>query len=100
VNNGYRIAARNWHVPRTHGRGELDLVCIADRVVVFCEVKTRTSDRYGSGLEAVGPDKQRRIRRLAAAWLQLESRQSFRELRFDIADVDGQGNLVIHRAAF
>lgn len=98
--HGYLVLDRNWRVPSTHGRGELDLVCARDTTVVFCEVKTRTSDRFGSGVEAVGYDKQRRIRRLAAAWLELEAAERFAEVRFDVADVDARGNLVLYEGAF
>jgi putative endonuclease len=50
---GYKIVAR-----RERGRlGELDLVAVDGRTVVFIEVKTRTSHSAGHPAEAVGPDK-------------------------------------------
>lgn len=85
---GFDIVARNWRCPE----GELDVVASSDGrdVIVFCEVKTRASTRFGSGFEAVTPAKQRRLRRLAAQWL-AESRQAggpgYRRVRFDVAAV-------------
>ena len=46
-------------------RGEVDLVCRRDDRVVLIEVKTRSSDRFGTPAEAVGPRKRRSL--LAAA---------------------------------
>lgn len=87
---GYRVVARNW---RCSG-GELDLVLRRGATVVFCEVKTRTSLAFGSPLEAVTPLKQRRIRRLAAAWLH-ESPGHATDVRFDVAGVlDGTVEVV------
>jgi putative endonuclease len=57
--------ARNW---RVRG-GEIDVIATNGRVLAMCEVKTRTSERFGSGLEAVTVAKQQRLRRLGAAWL-------------------------------
>jgi putative endonuclease len=65
TDRGYRILARNWR----GAAGELDLVLGQNGLVVFCEVKTRTSDAFGTGVEAVTATKQARLRRLAAAWL-------------------------------
>ena len=62
VAEGYEILDRNWRCRQ----GELDLVLHRDRVLVFCEVKTRTSVAFGAGVEAVTREKQLRIRRLAA----------------------------------
>jgi len=76
----------NWR----SGRLELDLVASRDRTLVFCEVKTRSSDRFGSGAEAVDARKQARLRRLALAYLaELRDRgvHGSWNLRFDVAVV-------------
>ena len=65
---GFAILDRNY---RTR-HGELDVVASDSRYLVFCEVKTRVSRRSGGvfgPLTAVGPDKRRRLRRMAREWL-------------------------------
>jgi putative endonuclease len=62
---GYIIVARG-HRDRI---GEIDLVAVDGRTVVFIEVKTRTSQDAGHPAEAVDDDKQRRLTRLALAYL-------------------------------
>ena len=79
---GYEILGRNWR----RREGELDLILGRGRAVVFCEVKTRTSNRFGAPVEAVTRTKQQRIRVLAALWLGENGRQA-RDLRFDVASV-------------
>ncbi len=93
--NGYTILDRNWR----SGRGELDLVVGRDDLVVFCEVKTCSSAAFGRGVEAVGPDKQRRVRALALAWLGACGRR-VEHLRFDVADVDGSGTVEVFEGCF
>lgn len=80
---GYTVMARNWR----KRDGELDLVVRNGRTFVFCEVKTRTSDAFGSPSEAVTHDKRARLRHLAARWLTEESPGPPREIRFDVASV-------------
>jgi putative endonuclease len=63
---GFELLDRNWHDGR---RGEIDLVFALNTLIVICEVKTRRTDTYGDGLEAVTPTKQKRLRHLAAAWM-------------------------------
>jgi putative endonuclease len=75
---GLRILDRNWRCET----GELDIVALDQRVLVVCEVKTRSGVRYGSPLEAVSRSKRTRLRRLAAAWLAAQ------ELRFDDVRID------------
>jgi len=62
--HGYEVVSRNW---ACRG-GELDIVARRGELHVFCEVKARSSDRFGLPAEAVGPLKQARVRRLAATW--------------------------------
>src|SRR4051794_41947726 len=64
---GLRVLTRNWRCRY----GELDVIAADDaaRTVVFVEVKTRTSDHFGGVVQAVTPQKLRRLRRLAGLWL-------------------------------
>jgi putative endonuclease len=79
---GYEVLARNWRCRA----GELDLVLGRGRTLVFCEVKTRTSTRFGAPVEAITATKQRRLRSLALQWLADTGRRG-RDLRFDVASV-------------
>ncbi len=96
---GYRVVDRNWRCRE----GELDLVLERARVVVFCEVKTRRSDRFGAPVEAITRRKRQRLRILAAKWLD-ERRAVVRELRFDVASVmpgpDGNFTIEVLEGAF
>lgn len=82
LERGYVVLDRNWRCTE----GELDLVVQVGRITVFCEVKTRTSDAFGTPAEAVTPAKQRRLRVLASRWL-AEHPESRGDLRFDVAAV-------------
>ncbi|KKU72919.1 MAG: hypothetical protein UX98_C0014G0012 [Parcubacteria group bacterium GW2011_GWA2_47_26] len=65
-NKGYIIVARHW----THRIGELDIVTRGkDGRIIFVEVKTRTSNRFGSPEDAIGPWKQERLRRTANVYM-------------------------------
>ena len=55
--------------------------------IVFCEVKSRRSERFGAAAEAVDRRKQLRIRSLAAQWLAAHGRAG--RVRFDVATVTG-----------
>src|SRR5205085_1756168 len=62
---GYLILARG----RRLRPGELDLVVLDGRTIVFVEVKTRVSQEVGHPAEAVDENKQRRLTRLAVTFL-------------------------------
>ncbi len=68
------------------------------RTLAFVEVKTRSSDRFGLPAEAVTPTKQRRIRVLAARFLD-ELEQHADVIRFDVVAVLA-GRLEVIEAAF
>ncbi len=92
---GWLVLARNWRIRS----GELDIVALDGPVLVIVEVKAhRIGSRVGptAPVYAVGPSKQRRIRRLAGAWVQANGRRAaFSEIRFDVVGItfDRDGNM-------
>jgi len=76
----YRILGTNVWI----GGYELDLVVRRGRTVVFVEVKGKSGDRYGDPLEMVTPEKVRRIRVAALAWLASHPEHRGCEIRFDV----------------
>jgi len=66
--------------------GEIDLVAIDQRTIVFVEVKTRRSHDAGHPAEAVDEDKQRRLTRLALTYLKRHHLLEYRA-RFDVIAV-------------
>lgn len=64
TDRGLTVIERNWRC----ARGEIDLVATDGDVLVFVEVKTRSSTRFGHPLEAITAAKLARLRRLAGAW--------------------------------
>ena len=94
---GLAVLARNWRC----SEGELDIVATDREVVVICEVKTRSGDRFGSPFEAVTQGKRRKLRRLAMLWVTDNRVQGFPRLRFDVIGVfwrPGEQPMVEHRA--
>ena len=80
---GYRILAENaWSAGY-----ELDLVVRRGRKLVFCEVKAKSGRGYGSPAAMVGPEKQRRLRRAAEAWLAAHPDLAGLDVAFEIVAV-------------
>jgi putative endonuclease len=50
-------------------RGDIDIVALDGRTVVFVEVRSRTDTAHGHPAETVGFHKQRRIAQLATAYI-------------------------------
>jgi putative endonuclease len=89
---GFRILDRNWRC----ADGEIDIVAVERHWLVVCEVKTRSGTRYGTPLEAVGRAKVRRLRRLAAGWLNAHGVR-FEQIRIDVVGLlyEGSGGFTI-----
>lgn len=62
---GYRIIAQHW----THRIGELDIVATKSGRIIFVEVRTKTSLRYGTPEESIGWHKQEHLRRMANLYM-------------------------------
>jgi putative endonuclease len=79
---GMVVLDRNWRCEL----GEVDLVLRDGRVLVICEVKTRTSTDFGSPIETVRPEKADRLRRLAARWVEAHAVRPA-DIRIDLVGV-------------
>lgn len=79
VKAGYRIMDRNYRCPF----GEIDIIALDGRTIVFVEVKSRRTESYGEPELAVGRDKQRKISRIALNYLQ-EKNLTSSNARFDV----------------
>ena len=79
---GYLLVARSDRMRL----GEIDLVAVDGRTVVFVEVKTRRSHESGHPAEAVDEDKQRRLTRLALTYLKRHNLLEY-PARFDVVAV-------------
>ncbi|ASU82888.1 YraN family protein [Nocardiopsis gilva YIM 90087] len=94
---GMRVLARNWRCPQ----GEIDIVARSGSTLVIAEVKTRTSVRFGSPLEAVDRRKRDRLRMLARLWSERNGAAAAR-VRIDVIAVlvrsDGRTYVGHHRA--
>lgn len=85
-NKGYKIVERNY---RCHN-GEVDLIALDRKVIVFVEVKTRSAHGYGSPLEAVAFYKQRKMIQAAQYFLH-EKKLHQRDARFDVVGISWAG---------
>lgn len=60
-NHGYKIIDRNFR----KGYGEIDVIAVKDKVLIFAEVKTRTSTQFGTPFEAITSFKLKTLERTA-----------------------------------
>ena len=77
----YEIVAANYHTRF----GEIDLIAVNKKTVVFVEVKLRKSDSFGRASEFVGASKQQKI--LTSAKLWLAQNPTKLQPRFDIIEI-------------
>lgn len=82
---GYRILARQ----SRSQIGEIDLIAMDGRTVVFVEVKTRTSQAAGHPAEAITAAKRRQLTRTALAWLKRRDLLDC-SCRFDVVAITWQ----------
>lgn len=99
--HGYLILDRNVRLRR----GEIDIVARKQGVLVFVEVKTRTSNRFGCPAEAVTPAKARHLIQAAREYLH-SGRAGAKEpdIRFDVVSIllppDGEAVIELFENAF
>ena len=79
---GYRVVERNFRCPE----GEIDLIVLDGSVLVFVEVRSRSTDTFGLPQESVTGRKQKKVRRVAGHYLSLSGGHRG-PLRFDVLAV-------------
>jgi putative endonuclease len=79
---GLTLLDRNWRC----NDGEIDIVARDGATLVVCEVKTRSSTRYGTPFEAITTKKARRLHHLGVRWAR-DHGLGFVDLRVDVVTV-------------
>ena len=79
----YRIIERNYRCTS----GEVDIIALHEKVIVFVEVKARSSRAYGRPEMSVTPRKQRQLAKVALSYLQSKNFLD-RDARFDVVAVE------------
>ena len=80
--NGYKILERNYK----NMIGEIDIICSKDNVLVFVEVKYRTSSKFGRPIESITPYKLMKIRQTATCYLK-QHKKLDSNIRFDAIEI-------------
>src|ERR1700744_6342623 len=78
---GYEILDENW----THGKAEIDLIAYKNKVIIFAEVKTRSSNSFGEPEDFVDARKQKLLIEAADEYIYLMEHEG--EVRFDIISI-------------
>jgi len=68
--------------------GEIDLIMLDGRCLVFVEVRYRKRNRFTSAATSIGPAKQRKIIRTASFFLRGQPRYADATIRFDVVAID------------
>lgn len=85
VRQGYKILEKNFRCPL----GEIDVIAMKNHRIVFIEIKTRTSDRFGRPEEAVNHRKQKKMGDLAEWYM--KSRRLSTPVSFHVLAITLQG---------
>lgn len=80
--SGYEILEKNFRCRV----GEVDLIVRKDDVLVFIEVKTRTSDSFGLPSQAVDSKKQSHIKKVAGVYLLSNNFRQY-DVRYDVFEL-------------
>ena len=85
--NGVQLLTRNYRT----ARGEIDLIGIKDRTLIFFEVKYRSSERFGFPQEAVNFQKQKVISLVSMQYLRdmRNTLPDFQNVRYDVISILG-----------
>ena len=90
ANQGYKILKKNFYCRG----GEIDIIALDGKELVFVEVKARRTGEFGIGADSVGYYKQKKITNTAELYLNM-TKVKYESCRFDVASVDLRTNSVV-----
>jgi putative endonuclease len=82
IDKGYLVLEKNFSVRY----GEIDLVALDGDSLVFVEVKTRTSDRFGLPEDSITAEKMARMQNAALLWLEAHT-EAPDDYRMDVISI-------------
>lgn len=83
VNKQYTILETNYKFQNF----ELDIIALKDEVLIFAEVKTRSTDTFGFPAEAVGKTKEAHITKASEGFIISNEKLVYTDIRFDIISI-------------
>jgi len=78
---GLKTVDKNFHCRH----GEIDIIMLDKSMLVFIEVRYRKNNNFGGGLESITTTKQRKLRKTAELYLQIN--QHYKNARFDVVSM-------------
>jgi putative endonuclease len=79
---GYTVLYKNKKIAGV----EIDIVLKKGDLLVFCEVKSRDSDKYGRGIEAIDRERMKRYIRAGKSFTADKKYRDY-SLRFDVIEI-------------
>ncbi|MDZ4298754.1 MAG: YraN family protein [Moraxellaceae bacterium] len=83
--HGHNLVAHNYHCRL----GEVDLITVANQILIFTEVRWRASEHYGGATGSITPAKIQRIRFAARFFLSCNPQWRHCAMRFDVIAFTG-----------
>ena len=78
---GLKTVDKNFHCRH----GEIDIIMLDEKMLVFVEVRYRKNNNFGGGLESITAAKQLKLRKSAELYLQ--KHQRYKNARFDVVSM-------------
>lgn len=82
ITNGYKILDMNYR----NKHGEIDIICKLNNIIIFCEIKSRYTNSFGSPIESVTYYKQKQIINLSQFYI-IRNKLLNYDIRYDIIEI-------------
>jgi putative endonuclease len=75
-------------------QGEIDIIMLDKKILVFVEVRFRKNNNFGGGLESITPAKQLKLRKTAELYLQQNNQ--YQNARFDVVSMSKNNQTMVN----